>query len=104
MPEPDRSSLSTQPAETLTFQTPEYGPATPFYNRSGLDFTDISSELWREYNYPDGQTVRVPYPAWLHANVNGHRIMQANGQCHYVASGWRHLTWLPRDGAPHFVK
>ncbi len=22
----------------------------------------------------------------------------------YVASGWRHLTWLPRDGAPHFVK
>lgn len=79
-----------------------------FRNESPLKFTDISSELWRDYiRQPDEKTVvvtRIEEPVALNVSKNGgHRIFDANGECHYIPSGWDHLKWKVKDGHPHFV-
>lgn len=74
-----------------------------FRNSSSLSFEDISSERWREYRFPDGQTVRIENPLKLHVSDNGHRIFDASGVSHYVPLGWVHLKWEAGDGEPHFV-
>ncbi len=35
-------------------------------NESGLKFTDISSEKYREYNFPNGKTLSIKKPRFLH--------------------------------------
>lgn len=75
-----------------------------FKNESGLEFADISSELWQRYTFPGGDTVYLREPLWLHVSENGHRIFTANGESHYVPLGWIHLQWRALDGRPNFVK
>jgi hypothetical protein len=78
---------------------------TEFRNESGLEFTDISSEQSREYEFPGGNKVVIDSPMKLHVSASGgHRIFDAEGISHYVPSGWIHLSWLADDSAPHFVK
>ena len=77
---------------------------TAFKNDSKLVFTDISSELFREYYYPDGSTVLIDSPQQLNVSPNGHRIFTEDGDCHYINKGWRRIRWRVREGAPHFVK
>lgn len=74
-----------------------------FRNDSGLDFKDITSELWREYTFGDGQTVRINEPLRLYVSDNGHRVLDGEGVSHYVPFGWIHLKWQAKDGYPHFV-
>jgi hypothetical protein len=72
-------------------------------NVTKLEFTDISSELYREYTFADGK-VRIEAPTHLSVSENGHRVLDAKGISHYIPLGWVHLEWLAADGAPHFVK
>jgi hypothetical protein len=75
-----------------------------FRNESGLKFTDISSESWRQYEFPSGSNVVIYQPKFLCVSDNGHRIFDMSGVSHYVPKGWIHLSWLAKDGQPHFVK
>jgi hypothetical protein len=74
-------------------------------NESGLAFTDITSECWREYIYPDGHVIRIEEPEALNVSKSGgHRLLDGEGISHYIPKGWRHLKWKVAEGAPHFVK
>jgi hypothetical protein len=75
-----------------------------FINRTQFDFTDISSEAWREYQFQGGQIVRIDRPFRLHVSDDGgHRVFDEHGVSHYIPSGWIHLSWKAREGEPHFV-
>lgn len=74
-----------------------------FKNDSGLEFTDISTELWREYTFDKDQKVRIEHPLKLYVSDNGHRILDGSGVSHYVPFGWVHLKWQSKDGEPQFV-
>lgn len=74
-------------------------------NESGLAFTNIESEEWREYTFPRGESVRIEGPVALNVSKSGgHRLLDKNGTSHYVPPGWIHLRWQVREGLPHFVK
>jgi len=69
------------------------------------EFTDISSELYRKYEFPTGQVVKIDFPLWLHVASSGsHRIIDAQGFSHYIPWGWGHVLWKVKDGSPFFVK
>ena len=60
---------------------------------------DISSELWREYRYKDGEVVRVYGPKSLFISPNGsHRVLADDGLVYWVSGDFRHLVWMPKDG------
>jgi hypothetical protein len=77
-------------------------------NSSSNQFSDISSEAWREYVYltTDGAMVdRITAPVALHVSQSGgHRLLDASGICRYIAPGWHSIRWLPKGEEPHFVK
>lgn len=82
-------------------------------NESGLQFTDISSEAWRRYDFPSGMTVMIKEPQFLNVSKSGgHRLLDGDGTSHYIPGGWHHLSWRSHDGgpggdpkpSPHFVK
>lgn len=76
-----------------------------FQNASELEFTDISSEQWREYRFLGEETVRIEAPLKLNVSASGgHRIFDAERVSHYIPAGWIHLTWMSKDGQPNFVK
>ena len=80
-------------------------PALDFKNESGLKFTLIMSEQWREYRYPGGDVVRIDAPKLLNVSKSGgHRIWDVYGVSHYIPPKWIHLRWIPWTGHPHFVK
>jgi hypothetical protein len=75
-----------------------------FVNESGLDFTDISSEKYREYLFPNGISIRIEGPQFLNVSKSGgHRILDINQRSHYIPSGWIHLQWEVFEGEPNFV-
>lgn len=76
-----------------------------FKNESDLDFTDISSEAWREYQFESGAVVRIDNPKMLNVSESGgHRIFDGQGLSHYIPKGWIHLVWEPNPGQPNFVR
>jgi hypothetical protein len=75
-----------------------------FINKSDLEFSDISSEQFREYTFPEGETVRIDNPLNLNVSDHGHRVFDAAGSSHYVPLGWIHLEWQAKEGQPHFVR
>lgn len=76
-----------------------------FKNATDLEFTDISSEEWREYQFLGGEIVRINAPLKLNVSKSGgHRIFDANGISHYIPPGWIHLKWKVKNGAANFVK
>ena len=75
-----------------------------FRNDTNLNFVDISSESWREYQRSDNTFIRIKQPIALHVSKSGgHRIFDAEGVSHYIPSGWVHLCWMVKDDMPHFV-
>jgi hypothetical protein len=75
-----------------------------FRNESGLEFTNISSELWRCYVYTTEEAFRVDRPVALHVSESGgHRIFTEEGASLYIAPGWKALVWEAKEGQPHFV-
>ncbi len=76
-----------------------------FRNESDLEFSDISSEAWREYEFGSGAKVRIDSPTQLNVSESGgHRIFDSEGVSHYVPAGWIHLKWMAKDGSPNFVQ
>jgi hypothetical protein len=73
-------------------------------NKSKYEFVDISSEVYREYIWPDGKTVLINYPTHLAVSASGHRLLSADGFSHYIPYGWIHLRWIVKEGSPNFVK
>ena len=78
---------------------------TQLRNATDLEFEDISSEHFREYEFPGGEVVRINSPLKLHvSDSDAHRIFDANGESHYIPPEWIHLRWKTKDGEPHVVK
>lgn len=75
-----------------------------FKNNTDLKFTDISSEVYREYKFPGGDVVRIDNPVKLNVSKNGHRVWDQQLVSHYIPQGWIHLHWKVKVGSPHFVK
>ena len=64
-------------------------------------WTDISSEEYRTYHFPGGESVMIVSPHKLHvSDSGGHRVLDSNGISHYIPATWIHLEW---KGDPHFV-
>jgi len=84
----------------------ETNPNEGFLNESGLEFQDISSEMEREYGFPNGQRLLIGKPLFLNVSKSGgHRLYTEDGWCYYVQpkDGWW-IKWRPREGKPAFVK
>ena len=63
---------------------------------------DISSEVYRLYRFPKGETVMIKKPMVLIVSDNGHRVVDKEGYSHYVPYGWIHLKFKVEKDAPHF--
>lgn len=79
-----------------------------FINKSTHEFIDISSEEYRQYVFlsPDGAPVAMRFHRPLKLSVSasgGHRLFDAEGDCHYIPAGWITLSWKAKEGQPHFV-
>lgn len=74
-----------------------------FINKSGLEFIDISSEIYREYRFAN-LNVRIENPLRLCISDHGHRIYDGQGISHYIPKGWYQLSWKVKEGCPNFVK
>lgn len=81
------------------------GPTQPRPN-TPLDWQDISSEAFRQYDCvtPSGPAyLRIDNPEWLAVSKSGgHRIVTADGTGHYIPAGWVRVSWQPKPGAPTF--
>jgi uncharacterized protein YrzB (UPF0473 family) len=76
-----------------------------FRNESDNQFSDISSEASRTYNFGQKGFVKIQNPLYLAVSPSGgHRIFSADGQSHYIPQGWIHLAWTVHEGQPNFVK
>lgn len=74
-----------------------------FINKSGLEFKDLSDELFREYIYPD-MTIKIKEPLLLNvSDSGGHRIFDTEGYSNYIPAGWRRLRWKVNEGKSHFA-
>jgi len=66
------------------------------------EWTDISNEEYRVYEFPGKDKIHIDKPKQLHVSASGgHRVLDADGISHYIPSGWLHLFWR---GDPAFVK
>jgi hypothetical protein len=76
-----------------------------FKNESGLDFIDISSEMYRAYEFANGKIIHIDEPLQLNVSKSGgHRLLDNSGISHYIPQGWVHLRWKVKTGQAHFVK
>lgn len=74
-----------------------------FINESGLEFKDLSDELYRVYVYPDME-IKVEEPLLLNVSASGgHRIFDSKGISNYIPAGWRRLYWKVKEGKSHFA-
>ena len=77
-----------------------------FINATKLKFDDISSESFREYEFPNGRKLLIMRPTHLNVSKSGgHRLYTADGFCWYVQprEGWS-IKWRIKEGKPNFVK
>ena len=73
-------------------------------NNTDLEFIDISNEKERVYRFPGGEFVMLENPLKLHVSKSGgHRIMTADGNSHYIPTGWVHLKCVAKKGEANFV-
>lgn len=64
---------------------------------------DISTEVYRTYTFPCHETVTIKNPQKIVVSASGgHRIFDGAGISHYIPSGWIHLSWQAKHGAPAF--
>ena len=66
------------------------------------EWTDISSEDYRVYNFGERGQVHIDNPHYLNVSKSGgHRVLDRNGVSYYIPSGWLNIQWA---GHPAFVK
>jgi len=63
---------------------------------------DISSEIFRLYRFPQGDTVLIKHPKTLFVDDEGvHRVVDMKGNIHVVPLGWIHIKYKHKeDEAP----
>jgi len=70
---------------------------------ANLEFKDITTELYRIYEYPDGKQIKIKLPVQLNVSKSGgHRVLDSAGMSHYIPTGWRHLYWKVKPGMKPF--
>jgi len=84
--------------EPLTFEDIRIAPSVK------LHFDDISTEDYRTYHYADGSTVTYLDPVALAITKGGHRLITADGECHYILTTWQRISWKVPGEEFHFVK
>jgi len=85
--------------ETLSAGQRQLPRETDFLERV---WNDIANEHFREYDFGTSGKVLIKEPRFLNVSSSGgHRVLDANGESHYIPPGWIHLRWC---GTPHFVK
>ncbi len=77
-----------------------------FRNGTKHKFHDISAEMFRTYQYPDGSFLTINGPLLLNTNhaSGGHRVFDVSGDCHYVKGGWNEIKWRVYFEEDHFSK
>lgn len=74
-------------------------------NNTDFTFSDISTEQWREYTFPNNEVLRITAPLYLAvSDSQGHRILDAAGESHYISAKWLTIRWKAKEGEPHFVR
>jgi hypothetical protein len=69
----------------------------------GMEFEDVSDEVYRTYEFPDGKVVKIYKPVKLNVSKSGgHRVLDEKGVSHYIPTGWVHLSWKVKDGKSPF--
>ena len=67
------------------------------------EWKDISTEMWREYQFPNSETVRVTSPVRFkvskHQEGDAHRVEAADGRGYYIRAGWLAIRWQVKPGA-----
>lgn len=72
-------------------------------NNKELKFSNLTDEQYRTYTFPTNQ-VRIEGPIALHVSKSGgHRILDSQGNSHYIPTGWTQLTWKVKEGQPYFA-
>jgi len=90
--------------ETVKGPEVNVSPGIPFINYSRLKFIDISSELFREYLYPNGAKITISLPLRLSiAQNNTHRVFDSEGLSYYIPPNWIGIVWKAKPGAPNFI-
>jgi hypothetical protein len=74
-------------------------------NKSQYEFTDISSEEYRTYNFVGGGSETIKSPTHLAVSATGHRVFDESGESHYIfLDKVASISWKAKEGKPHFVK
>jgi len=64
---------------------------------------DISSEVYRLYRFPKGESVMIKKPKILIVDDQGiHNVVDKSGYSHTVPLGWIHLKFKVETGKSHF--
>lgn len=69
---------------------------------------DISSEEFRVYTYPNGDTFRIDNPATLYVLIDEkggvtHRVVDTEGVTHRPERGYVGISWTAKEGQPAYV-
>jgi len=67
---------------------------------------DISSEIFRLYRFPQGDTVLIKHPKTLFVDDEGvHRVIDMKDNVHVVPLGWIHIKYKHKEdeGAPELI-
>jgi hypothetical protein len=75
-----------------------------FTHSARIQFNDVSDEQYRTYFYASGHEATYDEPLRLNVSASGgHRLLTADGMCHYVKPNWESISWMPKPGRPHFA-
>lgn len=73
-------------------------------NKTDLEFKDISNEEYRIYVFPEYVTIRIDKPTHLNISKSGgHRLLDENGESHYIPTGWVQIKWRAKKCEANFV-
>lgn len=74
---------------------------------AGLEFNDVSDELYREYTslsqpwrgYVVPYTLKIENPKFLNVSASGgHRVITGDNETTYVQPNWVSLRWVNKEG------
>jgi hypothetical protein len=75
-----------------------------FVDALNRNWSNISTNQYRVYEFPGGHKVRLEKPLKLFVSESGgHRVFTADGISHYIPTGWIHLYWEVGENQPNFV-
>lgn len=73
-------------------------------DNDNLPFVSVEQEIERTYFFEDGSTYTIQDPQALYVSASGgHRVLDGEGQSHYIQNKWNALTWKVRMGTRPFI-